>query len=299
MLASLVLARQCPSHRRRGRPIFTSPPLPSSRLQSFPAEMVGVPRSLGCQLCVKRRVKCDQTRPACTRCTKYGATCPGYDRPLKFVAGKHQLRPRHQEGSISPVALSRAATVSGVHDQSVSTGSNNSSLHTSETLTARSLARYGAQHQGQPRIPVTMGGDRGQIVFAYLNTVNYTQTHRDLQVFDPWFKDVPRHLGHKPVLDNAMAAFSLHMLGKSNDDKNLIHHSRTIYGQSLITLQRALNDPVEWKSSETLCATMILCLFEVGHLISGRGVRLVSCPRLTRLLLYKSCLQEPQTPTRG
>jgi hypothetical protein len=224
--------------------------------------MVGVPWSLGCQLCVKRRVKCDQTRPACSRCTKYGATCPGYERPLKFVAGKHQLRSRRQEDS-TPAPLSGASTVFGTDDKSVV--STKSSPYLSESVAVRSLARYGAQYRGQLSIPVPLSGDRGQIVLAYLNTVNHTQTYRDLHVFDPWFKDVPRYLGHKPVLDNAMAAFSLHILGKSNDDKSLIHHSRTIYGQSLVALQRALNDPAEWRSSETLCATMTLCLFEVGR----------------------------------
>lgn len=253
----------------------------------FATEMVGVPRSLGCQLCVKRRVKCDQTRPACSRCTKYGATCPGYERPLKFVAGKHQLRPRRQEDYTSPVPLSGPSTVSGTDDKSVLSGSNNSRPYTTEAFTVRPLARYVAQHQGQPSIPVPLSGDRGQIVLAYLNTVNHTQTYRDLQVFDPWFKDVPQYLGHNPVLDNAMAAFSLHILGKSNDDKSLIHHSRTIYGQSLVALQRALRDPAEWRSSETLCATMTLCLFEVGRKLCQQAFGTFLCSRLTQTVLHK------------
>ncbi|KAJ4165585.1 hypothetical protein LMH87_007212 [Akanthomyces muscarius] len=34
--------------------------------------------SLDCHLCRQRRVKCDLARPACQRCVKYGAVCPGY-----------------------------------------------------------------------------------------------------------------------------------------------------------------------------------------------------------------------------
>ncbi|KXJ94229.1 hypothetical protein Micbo1qcDRAFT_193451 [Microdochium bolleyi] len=34
--------------------------------------------SKGCQRCRRRKVKCDQTKPACTRCEKLGVLCPGY-----------------------------------------------------------------------------------------------------------------------------------------------------------------------------------------------------------------------------
>ncbi|KIW70817.1 hypothetical protein PV04_03056 [Phialophora macrospora] len=47
--------------------------------------MVGVPgRSKGCHTCLKRRVKCDETRPACKRCEKAGYACAGYERKLEM-----------------------------------------------------------------------------------------------------------------------------------------------------------------------------------------------------------------------
>ncbi|KAK9311341.1 hypothetical protein V1524DRAFT_371398 [Lipomyces starkeyi] len=46
--------------------------------------MVGVPRSKGCQICLQRRVKCDETRPACKRCEARGQKCPGYEKARKF-----------------------------------------------------------------------------------------------------------------------------------------------------------------------------------------------------------------------
>ena len=54
--------------------------------------MVGVPRSTGCSLCVKRRVRCDEARPRCHNCARYGGPCPGYTRALKFISGKHPVR---------------------------------------------------------------------------------------------------------------------------------------------------------------------------------------------------------------
>ncbi|KID99250.1 C6 zinc finger domain protein, partial [Metarhizium majus ARSEF 297] len=42
----------------------------------------GVPKvRTGCLTCKKRKVKCDETRPACNRCTSTGRTCDGYMPP--------------------------------------------------------------------------------------------------------------------------------------------------------------------------------------------------------------------------
>lgn len=42
----------------------------------------------GCRTCKKRRVKCDEARPVCLRCSKGQYICDGYDiiRPLTVVA---------------------------------------------------------------------------------------------------------------------------------------------------------------------------------------------------------------------
>ncbi|KAE8378020.1 hypothetical protein BDV26DRAFT_199045 [Aspergillus bertholletiae] len=47
--------------------------------------MVGIPgRSKGCRTCRRRRVKCDETKPYCTRCTKGGFHCDGYVEFVEF-----------------------------------------------------------------------------------------------------------------------------------------------------------------------------------------------------------------------
>ncbi|KAH8655905.1 hypothetical protein BX600DRAFT_500930 [Xylariales sp. PMI_506] len=42
------------------------------------------PASGYCHTCRKRRVKCDRKTPACTRCTKLGVKCDGYEIPLRI-----------------------------------------------------------------------------------------------------------------------------------------------------------------------------------------------------------------------
>ena len=46
--------------------------------------MVGS-RCAGCQKCVSRRMKCDETSPVCRLCTHLGFECPGYQPQLVFI----------------------------------------------------------------------------------------------------------------------------------------------------------------------------------------------------------------------
>ncbi|KAI0405285.1 hypothetical protein F4802DRAFT_191432 [Xylaria palmicola] len=52
----------------------------------------------GCLTCKRRRVKCDEAKPACARCVKSGHGCAGYesggpDPPPKTASSKHPVRP--------------------------------------------------------------------------------------------------------------------------------------------------------------------------------------------------------------
>ncbi|PWY94743.1 hypothetical protein BO94DRAFT_582133 [Aspergillus sclerotioniger CBS 115572] len=55
-------------------------PLPRNRLKS----------RTGCLRCKQRRVKCDETLPHCSQCTRRGFDCPGYKRPLKW-SSKYEI----------------------------------------------------------------------------------------------------------------------------------------------------------------------------------------------------------------
>ncbi|KAM7205062.1 hypothetical protein V8F33_001303 [Rhypophila sp. PSN 637] len=53
--------------------------------------MVGVPgKYKGCNTCRSRRVKCDNERPFCRKCTDSGRTCDGYKRETVFIIGTLQ-----------------------------------------------------------------------------------------------------------------------------------------------------------------------------------------------------------------
>ena len=222
---------------RSGYRFALSSPLPQK-------DMVGVPRSTGCQLCVKRKVKCDQGKPGCGNCRKYGAQCPGYEKGFKFVAGKHHVRRRHQL----------------VLHTSSSEGNLSDGASTSTAFPQSSFQRA----EGSSALVISPAESPSQFVSSLLQNLAGIELGEQLLVLAPWFSYVPDHLGRDGPLGGAASAFILHLLGKADGNEALVHRSRFAYGQSLTSLQRALNHPTRWRLSETLCAAMTMCLFEVG-----------------------------------
>lgn len=108
----------------------------------------------------------------------------------------------------------------------------------------------------------TPAPNRAQLIGNTIQALCGAQQGGEIMLFAPWFNSVPQKLGNKPSLDYAMAAFTIHLLGKAEGSAHLIAESLSLYGQSLAALQRALKHPVEWKAPETLCATMLLTFYE-------------------------------------
>ncbi|KAJ4858029.1 fungal zn(2)-Cys(6) binuclear cluster domain-containing protein [Trichoderma breve] len=51
----------------------------------------------GCITCKKRKIKCDETRPACCKCTSTGRACAGYQaKPTGHYSWEELLRPRQK-----------------------------------------------------------------------------------------------------------------------------------------------------------------------------------------------------------
>jgi hypothetical protein len=78
-----------------------------------------------------------------------------------------------------------------------------------------------------------------------------------------WFKYLPEMSGRSPALDSAVRSFSIGMLARVYRDDWALREGHGSYVQSLSLLQKALYHSTEWKSAETLCASVLLCLFEV------------------------------------
>ncbi|KAK0392963.1 hypothetical protein NLU13_2457 [Sarocladium strictum] len=210
--------------------------------------MVGVPRSSGCRLCVQRRVKCDQSKPWCQNCARYGAPCPGYNHGYKFVSNKHHIRPRQRRGHVVQQPGSKP------------TSPRPSTPYGREL--ARSPSPTVAAH-GRSRLPIPLREPRASYINQMLETLHAGLGADELAFLHPWFKGMQQHIGTKVTLDSAVMSLVLQMLGKRSRDSRLIGESHFLYGRSLHALQLALNSTAEWQTTETLCTTVLLCHFEM------------------------------------
>lgn len=46
----------------------------------------------GCASCKRRKIKCDNIRPKCTRCLRAGIDCTGFEQRLRFVNENNRVR---------------------------------------------------------------------------------------------------------------------------------------------------------------------------------------------------------------
>jgi len=76
-------------------------------------------------------------------------------------------------------------------------------------------------------------------------------------------------LGTSNALDMAIRCLTVHHLGITQDNEQAVRYSRFVYGKALSSLQKAIYNPAQATTSTTICATMVLCLYEVcdGSLI--------------------------------
>lgn len=210
-----------------------------------------MPRSSGCQLCRKRKVKCDEARPTCGNCVKYGAECPGYHRSLKFVAGKHQIRPRGRRSDDG--------------NRSSSTSSDDSSQPFATTLTYRASSIVATPAPRlrpllTPPVDRPLQPTRGHVLYTMIEKFCPSAPPDIIGLFE-WVKF--DHLGKQALLDGAICSLALHLAGKEASNSQQVAQSRTVYGKSLLELQAALRHPSAWRSSETLFAAILLCFFEL------------------------------------
>jgi hypothetical protein len=112
---------------------------------------------------------------------------------------------------------------------------------------------------GEPtRVPST---DTSRMAAAFVAAFQVTDIRYAMAYYGPFLRDIPRRLGNSTVLDSAVRALStayplLH--AGSYPPKALV-----LYGQSLRALRECLNDPVEARSPNTLCAVYLITICQV------------------------------------
>ncbi|KAF2100044.1 hypothetical protein NA57DRAFT_38240 [Rhizodiscina lignyota] len=90
----------------------------------------------GCQQCKVRKLKCDETRPACKNCIRRGNDCPGYTKVLKWST-KHEVhkQPRKSRATFQQSDYSSNFSASPISTTSAAAKDASPTLPFPESLT--------------------------------------------------------------------------------------------------------------------------------------------------------------------
>ncbi|KAJ5406676.1 hypothetical protein N7465_007960 [Penicillium sp. CMV-2018d] len=207
--------------------------------------MVGVPRSNGCSLCVKRRVKCDQRLPGCAKCDKYGQPCPGYDRGFKFITGK-PYRDRRQPNP-------KNDKKDGARSKSPA---SNPMIHLEPTCQTM-------DQREKPSSLVSVDMNIVQRLCVLIDDFSQPYTPSPTHVVVRWFGFLPSIYGQNRVLDATIRSFTAHHFGRTTKNTQMVSYARSAYGEALRGLRKSLETPAESLSSHIFCAVVLLCMYEL------------------------------------
>ena len=187
------------------------------------------------------KIQCDQGRPHCGNCEKYGAICPGYSKEFKFIVDKHNA--------------SKARSAAVIHSRRASR-SPQSPEPPEPAMEPQpwSLDKVtGPDYLQSPELYVAQG-------LSFL--IEYLIPADQSVIIGRWLSFLPTRPTISGELNCALRCFVTYQLGRLNNNQQMMQYSRSEYVHALSKLQRALRSPT-WSSSDTLCAAILLGVYEV------------------------------------
>ena len=211
--------------------------------------------SRGCGSCKRRRIKCDETRPQCTRCRNSGIECTGYQRRLRFV----DETPRIERS----IAVAHAQS----HEFATTTESSHIRYHS-----GRICSRHISSATVLPdTLPLT--AFKGDILISYLYSKLFEAEYRypSTAVGDrcglpaDWILELA-NTPQKPRYKSwdALAAI---VFGQAHQCNDLIITALKLYGQALSELSYALSNTSDRVTDSTLASMTALYKYDVRSTI--------------------------------
>ncbi|KAL4806868.1 hypothetical protein BDV18DRAFT_120753 [Aspergillus unguis] len=192
--------------------------------------MGGIPyTSGGCGTCRRRKVKCDETKPECLRCTKYGHQCTGYDK--KRLSGQGRTATAAEKAS----KLAPAPNVALVKASMVSVPRPNVNPELRSQLLSTFIESYLPLRQN-------LHDSSGRSFLATL----------------------PELSQGSAILEKAGICLASVFLAKLNQDDRLLQYSSRLYGNTLRNVHGKITSGATF-GQDILYTTVVLQLYELIH----------------------------------
>ncbi|KAL8801818.1 MAG: hypothetical protein Q9182_004225 [Xanthomendoza sp. 2 TL-2023] len=233
--------------------------------------------STGCKNCRRRKIKCDEQRPACTQCTNTNRVCPGYAHLFDLVLRDQTesvSRKAQRKGKREPAAVKPTATAADTSNTALVAGLSGGQrprrrLPPSSAHIA-SPANLGYYQALQHQLPKSFqDAPEDQAVNAFFQ--NYVLIPRHpysrrgyLDCLLPLYQTTR----HDSLLSLATTAIAMAVEGGSPSTAHYRQLSHSFFGKALVKTGRAIRDPIESVRDETLMAVLLLSFYEVCNPVS-------------------------------
>ncbi|KAK0881027.1 hypothetical protein LTR87_005148 [Friedmanniomyces endolithicus] len=217
-------------------------------------------RSTGCFTCRARKIRCDETRPSCQRCSTHGVPCPGYRADNNSKTGGIEFRDqtgdtvkrakdayRAREKEIAGVAVQRKGGLLG--------GRVPSAVGVAVLAEEFLCGYYGFSRQQGPAELLSPAVMRVQLYGSFMDVYLPRESLRDHFSF---YETLVGMSSSQPALVDALDALSLVAVGSMKKDRAVLEQSVRKYGDALSSLGGALARPEAASSDETLAAATVL-----------------------------------------
>lgn len=214
-------------------------------------------RSTGCFECRKRKVRCDEVKPECNACLRRGKKCPGY-RPLQsFIL--HQFEEQSEKPALIKEDDNRYRYANHEAQEEPTSSDSEKGVVKHPKPPERRDSAVQVLRQVSP-IAIERVQHVGQLIWLYL-------PRSDAHTLPPpsaLMLTLPQLPATSDVLLAAVDALSAAQLAVANRNYSLVNRSRSLYGTALSKMMRTIQDGERAMEDETLLATYLLTLYEVG-----------------------------------
>ncbi|KAG7122364.1 Transcriptional regulatory protein moc3 like [Verticillium longisporum] len=232
--------------------------------------------SRACKLCRSRRIKCDETKPACLKCAKANRVCPGYRDAFEInlrdetqstirKAKSAAIRKASKEGLLITADGSGDGLINGIAANSPNWPPIGRQQHAVERTANSSYEAYRRSHSVEAeRLPRGLDTplDEQATCFFLSNYVLVPPAGVGHGIFtfliplidSPRYKASPMH--------SAFTAVSMAALAGRPNSRSLFSVAHTHYSIALEQLTRAMQDQDQAKQDTSLAASILLAFYE-------------------------------------
>ena len=189
------------------------------------------PRSDGCRTCVRKRIKCDRSRPHCRKCLETNQLCDGPPDP----------EPRFQDETTQVILRVSKKTASAPKSKiSLLLGRNSEDVYCTF------------------------------FVETYLNT-SPSVTVTDFEANKTWLLACHQSPSAQPVSNLALRSLTTFYFGCAHRNVDLQRKGRILYTSTLSRLRETLVDMSQTNDFDLLAAACLLAIYEYTAMTSNTG----------------------------